>query len=100
MCNPVTSLQGLKTEENKDKVARGRTRYTARDKGNSCLRAFATGSSEEKGDAGRESRPSSSSNKRIVCPFCKDNHELDMCMKFTKIPVSDRKNFAQDNALC
>ena len=39
-------------------------------------------------------------NKRIVCPFCKDNHELDMRMKFTKIPLSDWKKFAQDNALC
>jgi len=63
------------------------------------LRAFATGSSEEKGDAVSESKPSSSSNKRIVCPFCKDKHELDTNMKFSKIPLSDQKKFAQDNVL-
>ena len=98
--SPVTFLQALKTEESKDKVDPGRTRYTARDNGNSCLRAFATGSSEEKGAAISESRPSSSSSKLIVCLFYKDNHELDMCMKFTKVPLSDRKKFSQDNALC
>ena len=99
MRSPVTSLQALKTEESKDKVDPGRTRYTARNNGNSCLKAFATGSSEEKGDAISKSRPSSSSSKRIVFLFYKDNHELDMCMKFTKVPLSDRKKFSQDNAL-
>ena len=57
LCNPGTSLQALKTEENKDTVDPGRTRYTAQDKGNSCLKALVTGSSEEKGDAVSESRP-------------------------------------------
>ena len=66
LCNPAASLQVLKTEENKDKVDSGRKKYTAQDKGNYCLRAFATGSSEGKGDAVSESRPSSSSNKRIT----------------------------------
>ena len=72
MRSPITSLQALKTEESKDKYDPGRKRHTARDNGNSCLRAFATGSSEEKGDAVSESRPSSSSSKRIVCLFYKD----------------------------
>lgn len=99
-CNPVTSLQALKSEDTKDKVNPGRTRYTARDKGNFDLRAFATGSSEEKRDAVKESSPSTSISRRIVCPFCKDNHELDLCMKFTRMPLSDKRKFAQANALC
>lgn len=65
LCNPVTSLQALKTEEIKDMVDPGRTRYTTRDKRNSCLRAFATDSSEEKGSAVSESSPRSRSNKQM-----------------------------------
>ena len=42
----------------------------------------------------------SSSAKRTVCPLCKDSHELDLCEKFTKMAISERKKFAHSNALC
>ena len=67
MRSPVTSLQALKTEESKDKFDPGRTRYTAQDNGNSCLRAFATGSSEEKGDAVKADQGQVAVNELFVC---------------------------------
>ena len=94
-CNPVTSLQALKTEETKEKTEGGRTRPPYRDKNND-VRALATGSSNAVGERG----PSTGGSKRIICPFCKDNHELDACTKFLKISLSDRRTFAQTNALC
>lgn len=98
-CNPVTSLQALKTEETKEKTEGRRTRPPFRDKNND-VRALATVSSKETSDAVEERGPSTGGSKRIICPFCKGNNELDACTKFLKIPLSDRRAFAQTNALC
>ena len=98
-CNPVTSLQALKTDETKEKIEGGRMRYSFRDK-NTDVRAFATFSSKRTPAADEECSPSTGRSKQIICSFCKDNHELDVCMKFLKIPLTDRRTFAQTNALC
>lgn len=94
-CNPVTSPQALKMEEAKDKVESGRLKYNARDKGNFRARALATKSEEKDGNTATDS-----SSKRIICAFCKNNHELDLCEKFSKIALSERRKFVQANALC
>ena len=94
-CNPVTSPQALKVEEAKDKVEPGRSKYNSRDKGDFRARTFAT-KSEEKS----RNTVTDSSSKRIICAFCKNNHELDLCEKFSQIVLSERKKFVQANALC
>ena len=96
-CNPVTSLQALKTGETNNSNPRG-TNFNPREKGNFYARTLATGSSEEKENA--VEKTSSSNTKRVICPFCKENHELDLCVKFPKMPLSERRKFAQANPLC
>ena len=98
-CNPVTSLQALRTDETKEKFEGGGTKYPFRDK-NIDARALATFSSRRTPDADEECTPSTGTSKQIVSPFCKDNHELDVCAKFLKIPLTERRTFAQANALC
>ena len=98
-CNPVTSLQALRTDETKEKIEGGKTRYPFRDK-NVDARTLATLSSKRTPDAEEERTPSTGISKQIICPFCKDSHELDVCAKFLKIPLSERRTFAQTNALC
>ena len=93
-CNPVTSLQALKAEEAKDKVEPGRSKFNSRDKGDFRVRTFATKSEEKSGNAMADS-----SSKKIFCAFCKNNHELDLCEKFSQIALSERKKFVQANAL-
>ena len=99
-CNPVTSLQALKADENKERGENSRAKYTLRDKLSPNLRTFATSSSEGNSDAVKESSPGTSGGKRTVCTFCKDNHELDSCAKFLKISLLERRKFIQANALC
>ena len=97
-CNPVTSPQALKVEEAKDKVYPGRGNYIARERRNFGARIMVTGSSEVRGSTVKNSSPTNA--RGITCAFCKDNHELDLCEKFLKIALSERKKFAQTNALC
>ena len=94
-CNPVTSPQALKAEGAKDKVEPGRSKNSSRDKGDVRVRTFATKSEEKSGNAVTDSN-----SKKIICAFCKNNHELDLCEKFSKIVLSERKKFVQTNALC
>ena len=96
-CNPVTSLQALKAGETNKSNPR-RTNFNPREKGNFDARTLATGSSEEKENA--VEKTSSSNRKRVICPFCKENHELDLCVKFPEMPLSERRKSAQANALC
>lgn len=99
-CNPVTSLQALKADENKERGENFRARNTLRDKLNTDLRTFATFSSEGNPDVAKGGNHGVSSGKRNVCTFCKDSHELDSCVKFLKIAIPDRRKFIQSNALC
>ena len=99
-CNPVTSLQALKADENKERGENSRARYTLRDKLSTDLRTFATSSSEGNPGAVKEGNPGISGGKRSVCTFCKYNHELDSCVKFLKISLPDRRRFIQASALC
>ena len=94
-CNPVTFPQALKAEEAKDKVEPGRSKNSSRDKGDFRVKTFATKSEEKSGNAVTDSN-----SKKIICAFCKNNHELDLCEKFSKIVLSERKKFVQTNALC
>ena len=59
------------------------------------MRTFATKSEEKSGNAVTDSN-----SKKIICAFCKNNHELDLCEKFSKMVLSERKKFVQINALC
>ena len=90
-CNPVTSLQALKAGETNNSNPR-RTNFNRREKGNLDSRTLATGSSGEKENA--VEKTSSSNTKRVTCPFCKENHEPDLCVKFPKMPLSERRRFA------
>ena len=99
-CNPVTSLQSLKADENKERGENSRAKYTLRDKLSTDLRTFATSSSNGNPGAVKEGNPGISGGKRTVCTFCKDNHELDSCVKFLKISLPDRRKFIQASALC
>ena len=94
-CNPVTSPQALRAEEAKDKVTPGRSKFNSQDKGDFRVRTFATKSEEKSGNVVADS-----SSKKIICAFCKNNHELDLCEKFSQIALSERKKFVQANALC
>lgn len=62
LCVTVTSLQALKTEETKEKIKGGRTKYSLWDK-NTDVRALATVSSKVTSDAVEEGSPSTGSNK-------------------------------------
>ena len=99
-CNPVTSPQALKIEESKTRFDPGRAKLNPSDRRNFGARILATGSSEEKEKGSHVINSISSSAKRTVCPLCKDSHELDLCEKFTKMAISERKKFAHSNALC
>ena len=90
-CNPVTSLQALKADENKERGENSRAKYTSRDKLSTNLRTFAISSSERNPDTVKERSPGT---------FCKDNHELDSCAKYLKISLLERRKFIQANALC
>ena len=79
-CSHVTSLQALKTDETKEKTEGGGTRYFFRDK-NTDVRAFATLSSKRTPAADEERSPRTGRGKKIICPFCKNNHELDVSLK-------------------
>ena len=37
-------------------------------------------------------------DRAIMCPCCgKNNHDLDKCYFFIKMPISDRENFIRTN---
>ena len=95
-CNPVTSLQVLKAGETNKSNSR-RTNFNPRKKGNFDARTLATSSSEERENA--VEKTSSSNTKRVIFPFCKENHKLDLWVKFPNMPLSERRTFARANAL-
>lgn len=95
--NPVTSLQALKVAETNKSNSR-RTNFNPRDEGHFNAGTLATGLSEEKKTAAATT--STSNTKCVICLFCKENHELDLCVKFPKKPLTERKKLAQANALC
>ena len=95
--NPVTSLQALKVVETNKSNPR-RTNFNPRDEGHFNAGTLATGLSEEKKTAAATT--STSNTKCVICLFCKENHELDLCVKFPKKPLTERKKLPQANALC
>lgn len=56
-CNPVTSLQALKADENKERGENSKAKYTSRDKLSTNFRTFATSSSKGNPDTVKESSP-------------------------------------------
>ena len=95
--NPVTSLQALKAVETNKSNPR-RTNFNPRDEGHFNAGTLATGLSEEKRTAAATT--STSNTKCVICLFCKENHELDLCVKFPKKALTERKRHAQANVLC
>ena len=72
-----------------------KAKFSSQDKGDFRVRTFATKSEERSGNGVADS-----SSKKIICAFCKNNHELDLCEEFSQIALSERKKFVQANALC
>ena len=50
-------------------------------------------------DVKSENSKGNSESKR-KCLFCKENHTLDMCQKFTEKPLKEKKSFFFTNYLC
>ena len=96
-CNPVTSPQALKGED-KGNEERARSRFQLRERRSPGAGAFATGSQEERGSYQKEKERSNP--KGHACLFCKDNHELDVCVPFLKLPLPERRKFVQVKGLC
>lgn len=86
-CDPVTSLQSLKSVSDEPKPTR---RVAKQHSGRSFFM---------KADENKSGNKSSESAK-TVCVLCKKLHDVDTCELFLKKSLEDRKSFAKNEGLC
>lgn len=67
----------MRVEEVKDKVEFGRLKFNLWDKGDFRVRIFVIKFEEKFGNVVVDSNL-----KKIICVFCKNNYEFDLCEKF------------------
>ncbi|CAB3982869.1 Hypothetical predicted protein [Paramuricea clavata] len=97
-CHPVTSQQSLKSEEtsNLDK------KKWILKSGGIGARSFAIGSNEEQ--RGRQTNKQVDEQDIVKskprCSYCKEEHELDTCVKFLEISIPNRQAFIISKRLC
>ena len=87
-CNPVISLQSLKSDKSQ---AETRPRPTK-----TASRSFLTAAS-----GGQTSGSASAKAVHLQCLLCKgSSHELNECKTYLSKPLSERKAFTRENNLC
>ena len=91
-CNPVTSPHALKGDEKED---HGRNGMSARHRKPPEVGAFTTGVQDSNESSQEKSEP-----KINMCLLCKSEHELDNCVRFARLPLPERRQFVQSQALC
>ncbi|XP_060575232.1 uncharacterized protein LOC132732747 [Ruditapes philippinarum] len=93
-CDPVTSLQSLKGDQQRSEPDHLNRRYKHEElrkpvRSHSYLTET------------RSKPPSSvSQSVKVICHFCKRNHDLDDCFLFLAKSIEERKTFVKENSLC
>ncbi|XP_060596015.1 uncharacterized protein LOC132750093 [Ruditapes philippinarum] len=93
-CDPITSLQSLRTEMAPE--GRGKSRGVVKTEDHFKGRSFLSNTN----DNNSVHTAGNSRNAKFNCPLCQAGHELDFCRKFLAKTVDERKDFARENKLC
>ena len=97
-CNPVTTARLQKEEAVKEDLDKGRKSNGVNRRKPLRFNALAT-ESHEVTDSNTNSRKERKSEP-TSCPLCKAPHDLDVCEKFMKKSIAERRDFVKVNALC
>ena len=98
-CDPVTSLQSLKSQPedrtykpnaSTGKAVHGRSLFANKPEPQGVVQSVSV----------RDSSASISKGPKIACPLCSGSHYLDDCKLFLSKSVSERKGLAVEKGLC
>ena len=97
-CHPVTSQRSLKSKETSNL---NKKKWIPKS-GGIGARSFAIDSNEEQ--KGRQTNEQVNQQdivkSKLRCTYCKEEHELDTCVKFLEISIPNRRAFIISKCLC
>ena len=97
-CNPVISQCFLKEESKKRETKE--SNYKQFRRRNVGANIFSTQTEDFSSTLKRDQRKPRDDERKLICIFCKETHELDVCEKFLKLPMGDKRKLIITKRLC